>query len=205
MAIYASAWVAITAVGNDIKFYIVMHVWSLCNRPLEIWWWWWWCTYMWSTVETWQRATEADELQLFSLLHSAHVGLAEMQLADVRWPHCLVVQRTVNCHVKFDCLIDHCLRLTQLTHVVLYISRICLALRGMADCSQIYMVNAATSNANVIVQSLLHCCIKSNQIKWFNRYSCTDAGLQQYRGNAFTTNNITSSASWQHNSSDKNN
>jgi len=36
MAIYASAWVAITAVGNDIKFYIVMHVWSLCNRPLEI-------------------------------------------------------------------------------------------------------------------------------------------------------------------------
>ena len=29
---------------------------------------------------------------------------------------------------------------------------------------------------------------KSNQIKWFIRYSSTDAGLQQYRGNVFTTN-----------------
>ena len=43
------------------------------------------------------------------------------------------------------------------------------------------------------------------QIKWFIRYSSTDAGLQQYRGNVFTTNSITSSVSWQHNSSDKNN
>ena len=46
--------------------------------------------------------------------------------------------------------------------------------------------------------------IKSNQIKLFIRYSSTDAGLQQYRGNVFTTNNITSSVSWQHSSSDKN-
>ena len=46
---------------------------------------------------------------------------------------------------------------------------------------------------------------KSNQIKWFIRYSSTDAGLQQYKGNVLTTNNITSSVSWQHNSSDKNN
>ena len=37
--------------------------------------------------------------------------------------------------------------------------------------------------------------IKSNQIIWFIRYSSTDAGLQQYRGNAFTTNNITSGVS----------
>ena len=47
--------------------------------------------------------------------------------------------------------------------------------------------------------------IKSNQIKWCIRYSSTDAGLQQYRGNVFTTNNITNSVSWQHNSSDINN
>jgi len=39
--------------------------------------------------------------------------------------------------------------------------------------------------------------IKSYQIniKWFIRYSSTDAGSQQYRGNVFTTNNITSSVS----------
>jgi len=35
---------------------------------------------------------------------------------------------------------------------------------------------------------------KSNQIKWFIRYSGTDAGLQ-YRGNAFITNSITSGVS----------
>ena len=32
--------------------------------------------------------------------------------------------------------------------------------------------------------------IKSNQIKWFIRYSSTNAGLQQYRGNVFTTKKL---------------
>jgi len=64
---------------------------------------------------------------------------------------------------------------------------------------------AALCTADPRETMFLYQRIKSNQIIWFIRYSNVDAELQQYRGNAFTTNNITSSVSWQHNSSGKNN
>jgi len=49
--------------------------------------------------------------------------------------------------------------------------------------------------------------VKSNQIKSNGLLGIAALMLDynNYRGNVFTTNNITNSVSWQHNSSDKNN